>query len=98
MVPLKVERNASEGEQELHKCCRKDFTPLAIQLLWHGQKMHHSFVEDGLVLAVICRRAFSYGLRSTAPLKDGQDEVSSEASVFQREEVELAKHETEISQ
>ncbi len=78
----------------------------------HGQKRQRSFVEDGLVLAVIGRRALvgrlGVGGGRIQPGKinfsfenfEGQDEISS--SAFQREEVELAKpflirHVTETS-
>ncbi len=61
--------------------------------------MHRSFVEDGLDLAVtsqpgsVCpeeevRRA---QVNFTFKNLEGQDKVSTEASAFQREEVELAK-------
>ncbi len=80
----------------------------------HGQKGHRSFVEDGLVLAVIGRRTLvdrlGVGGGEIQPGRitfffenvEGQDEISSEASAFQREEVELAKpfpirHVTETS-
>ncbi len=61
--------------------------------------MRRSCVEDGLVLAVIGRctlvdRLEVGGGRSQVNFFEnfeGQDEVSSEASAFQREEVELAK-------
>ncbi len=60
-----------------------------------GQRRHRSCVEGGLVLAVIGRCAeeefrrvkFNFSFDNF----EGQDEVSSEASAFQREEVELAK-------
>ncbi len=67
-------------------------------------RRHRSCVEDGLVLAVIGRcvlvvRLGVGGGRLQTAVKvnftlenfEGQDEVSSEASAFQREEVELAK-------
>ncbi len=69
-----------------------------------GQKRHRFFVEDGLVLAVIGRCALVDRLgvgggRVQRLVKvnfyfenvEGQDEISSEASAFQLEEVELAK-------
>ncbi len=64
---------------------------------------HRSWDEDGLVLAVIGRCALVVQLgwaeeevgrvkvNFTFENVEGQDEVSSETSVFQREEVELAK-------
>ncbi len=67
-------------------------------------KRHRSCVEDGLVLAVICRCTlvdrFGWAEEEFRRVKvnfsfenfEGQDEISSEASAFQREEVELAKH------
>ncbi len=76
----------------------------------HRQKRHRSFVEGGLVLAVIGTRALVDRLGGGGGVKinfsfenfEGQDEISSEASAFQREEVELAKpfliwHVTEAS-
>ncbi len=65
-----------------------------------GQKRHRSFVEDGLVLATIGRRV---KINLSFENFEGQDEISSEASAFQREEVELAKpfliwHVTEVLQ
>ncbi len=65
-----------------------------------GQRRHRSFVEDGLVLAVFGRCALVDRLgwaeekvrRAKVNLNpEDQDEVSSEASAFQREGVELAK-------
>ncbi len=64
---------------------------------------HRSCVEDGLVLAVIDRFALvdrlGWAEEEFRRVKisfsfenfEGQDEISSEASAFQREEVELAK-------
>ncbi len=60
----------------------------------HGQKRHRSFVEDGLVLAVIGRRALvdrlGWAEEEFIRVKinfsfenfEGQDEVISEASAF----------------
>ncbi len=67
-----------------------------------GQKRHSSFVEDGLALAVIgwCASKTGSGWAEEEFRRvnvnffenfEGQDEISSEASAFQREEVELAK-------
>ncbi len=65
-----------------------------------GQRRHRSFVEDGLVLVVIGRCALvdrlgvgggRIQINFSFENFEGQDEISSEASVFQREEVELAK-------
>ncbi len=70
----------------------------------HEQKKHHSCVKDGLVLVVIGRCALlarlgvGGGRSQTAKLNfifeniEGQDEVSLEASAFQREEVKLVCH------
>ncbi len=65
-----------------------------------GQRRHHPCVEDGLVLAVIGRCALVDRLEEEELRRlkvnysfenfEGQDEISSEASAFQREEVELA--------
>ncbi len=67
------------------------------------QKRHRAFVEDGLVLAVIGRCALVdrlgwaeeefRGVKINFSFEnfEGQDEISSEASAFQREEVELGK-------
>ncbi len=66
-------------------------------------KRHRSCVADGLILAVIGRcallRASGWAEEEFRRVKinfsfenfEGQDEISSEASAFQREEVELAK-------
>ncbi len=64
-------------------------------------KRHRSCVEDGLVLAVVGRCALvarlgvggrrSQTVNFTFENFEDQDEVGSEASAFQREEVELAK-------
>ncbi len=57
----------------------------------------HSCVDDGLVLAVIgrcvlvARHVRRVKVNFTFKKFEGQDEVSSQASAFQREEVELAK-------
>ncbi len=68
-----------------------------------GQRRHCSCVEDGLVLAVIGRCALvdrlGWSEEEFRRVKvnfsfenfEGQDEISSEASAFQREEVELTK-------
>ncbi len=68
-----------------------------------GQKRHRSFVENSLVLGVSGRCAFLDRLKvggeriQTVKVNfsfenfEGQDEIRSEASAFQREEVELAK-------
>ncbi len=68
-----------------------------------GQKRHRSFVEDGLVLALIGRCALvdrlGVGEEEFRRVKvnltfenlEGQGEISSVASEFQRDEVELAK-------
>ncbi len=78
-------------------------------------KRHRSCVEDGLVLAVIgrCALVARFGadgrrdrrvkVNFTFENSEGQDEVSSEVSAFQREEVELMKpfliwHVTKTSQ
>ncbi len=61
--------------------------------------MHHSFVRDDLLLEIMCRcvlLSLALGGRrekfdSTFEKPKCQDEVSSEASAFQREEVVLAK-------
>ncbi len=72
-------------------------------LLQHEQTMRHSCVDDGLVLPVNCRYALLVRLGwaeeeinqalvfFTFENFEGQDEVSSEASAFQQEEVDLAK-------
>ncbi len=77
-------------------------------------RRHRPCVEDGLVLAVIGRCALVNGsgcveeefrrvnVNFTFGNFEGQDKVSSKASAFQREEVELAKsfligHETKTS-
>ncbi len=69
----------------------------------HGQKRHRSFVEEGLILAVIGRRALvdrlGVGEEEFRRVKinfsfenvEGQDEISSGTSAFKRDEVELAK-------
>ncbi len=64
-------------------------------------RRHRSCVEDGLVLTVIGRCPRSPGwaegefrlvkVNFTFANFEGQDEVSSKASAFQREEVELTK-------
>ncbi len=60
-----------------------------------GQRRHRSFIKDGLVLAVIGRCAEEEFRRVKINLSfenfEGRDEISSEASAFQREKVELAK-------
>ncbi len=68
-----------------------------------GQRRHSSFVEDGLVLAVIGRCALvdrlGFAREEFRRVKvnfsfanfEGQDEISSEASAVQREVVQLAK-------
>ncbi len=67
------------------------------RIILSGQRRHRAFVEDGLVLAVIGRCALVDRLRVGEFRRvkinfsfdnfEVQDEISSDASAFQREEV-----------
>ncbi len=81
-----------------------DRQPGICSSIWrHAKNTHRSFIDDGLVLAAFCRCALSAqfevgGGRNqkwpntyTFEYFEDQDEVSSETSAFQREEVALTK-------